>query len=366
MSGKISVSTLEVRKDSWTDTRIKTEILDGDLNENEVLFKVDRQALTANNISYASSGDLLDYWGFFPTDEGWGRIPGMGWGEVIDSAHPDVAVGERTWGFYPYSTHHKILAGKAGNASFSDVSPHRANHAPIYSQFDRASANVIYQPEREDQDSLLRGLFLTSWLVEDLINVNDSFAAQNCLITSASSKTSIALAHCVKARGKLVSIGITSPGNVAFCEKLGCYDQVVTYDEVTAMSASQPVVMVDMAGNAKVISNLHHHYGDNMKYSCRIGGTHRSEMGSSKGLPGAKPIFFFAPSHRETRGAELGLEALTTQMWSAFAGFRQFCDSWLTVERSYGEEAVTQTYQSVLAGKADPASGQIVSLWPEQ
>ncbi len=362
MSANISVSTLEVRKDDWADTRIKTETLAGDLKENEVLFKVDRQALTANNISYASAGDMLDYWGFFPTDEGWGRIPGMGWGEVIASAHPNVAVGERTWGFYPYSTHHKILAGKAGGGAFSDVSPHRAKHAPIYSQFDRASANPIYEPAREDQDSLLRGLFLTSWLVEDLIDVNDSFGSKNCLITSASSKTSIALAYCVKARGKLASIGITSPGNVAFCESLGCYDQVVTYDEVTNLDASQPAVMVDMAGNAKVISALHHHYGDNMKYSCRIGATHFSAMGSSKNLPGAKPVFFFAPSHRESRSAELGVEVLTQRMWAAFAGFRQFCDDWMTVERSFGADAVTQAYQLILAGKADPASGQIVSL----
>ncbi|MFT7131059.1 MAG: hypothetical protein ACI89U_003186 [Gammaproteobacteria bacterium] len=365
MSGNLSLSTLEVRKNNWSDTRIKTEVLDDELKENEVLFKVDRQALTANNISYASGGDMLDYWGFFPTDEGWGRIPAMGWGEVIASAHPDVNVGERTWGFYPYSSHHKILAGKVNDTSFSDVSAHRANHAPIYSQFDRSTGNPIYEPAREDQDSLLRGLFLTSWLVEDFIEVNDSFGSQSCLITSASSKTSIALAYCVKQRGKISSIGITSTGNVAFCESLGCYDKVVTYDQVTDLDGTQPAVMVDMAGNAKVISDLHNHFGDNMMYSCRIGATHYNDMGSSKDLPGAKPIFFFAPSHRETRSETLGLETFTKLMWSSFSGFREFCDSWMKVERSYGADAVTKTYQSVLAGKADPASGKIVSMWPQ-
>ncbi|MEH6557033.1 MAG: DUF2855 family protein [Oceanicoccus sp.] len=365
MSGNLSVSTLEVRKDNWAETRIKAETLEQTLNQNEVLFKVDRQALTANNISYASGGDMLDYWGFFPTDEGWGRIPAMGWGEVIASAHPDVKVGERTWGFYPYSTHHKILAGKVSDTCFSDISAHRANHAPIYSQFDRSAGNPIYQEAREDQDSLLRGLFLTSWLVEDFIDVNDSFGSQSCLITSASSKTSIALAHCIKQRGKLSSIGITSAGNVGFCKSLGCYDSVVSYDQLTAMDAEQPVVMVDMAGNAKVISDLHHHFGDNMMYSCRIGATHYSEMGSSKDLPGAKPVFFFAPTHRETRSEALGLETFTRLMWSSFSDFREFCDNWMTVERSYGADAVIKTYQSVLSGRADPASGQIVSMWPD-
>ena len=59
----------------------------GELAENEVLFKVDRFALTANNISYASAGDSLGYWGFFPAEESWGRIPAMGWGEVIAPDH---------------------------------------------------------------------------------------------------------------------------------------------------------------------------------------------------------------------------------------------------------------------------------------
>jgi NADPH:quinone reductase-like Zn-dependent oxidoreductase len=361
----LTVTTLEVRKDRWADTRINTESMDTQLKENEVLFRVDRQAVTANNISYAASGDSLAYWEFFPADDGWGRIPAMGWAEVIGSQHPDVKVGERVWGFFPYTTHHKILAGKANAFSFSDVSAHRAAHAPVYCQFDRASSNLIYEAAREDQDSLLRGLFMTSWLVEDFIEVNDTFGAQACLITSASSKTSIALAQCVKQRGKLLSIGITSPGNVSFCESLGCYDKVVSYDAVASLDASQPVVMVDMAGSAQVIADLHNHYTDNMMHSCRIGATHYEEMGSVSGLPGAKPAFFFAPDHIKARSEELGAAEFMGMLGVAFSGFRIFCDSWMQVERRYGPEAVIETYQSVLTGKADPVAGQIVSLWPE-
>ncbi|MEH6590683.1 MAG: DUF2855 family protein [Halioglobus sp.] len=361
----LTVTTLEVRKNSWSDARIKTESLDTELKESEVLFRVDRQALTANNISYAAAGDSLAYWGFFPTDEGWGRIPAMGWAEVIESRHPDVKIGERVWGFFPYATHHKILAGKANAFSFSDISEHRATHAPVYCQFDRASGNPIYEPAREDQDSLLRGLFMTSWLVEDFIEVNATFGAQACLITSASSKTSIALGHCVKQRGKLVSIGITSAGNVAFCEGLGCYDKVVSYDEVHSLDASRPVVMVDMAGSARVITDLHNHYGDNMMHSCRIGATHYDEMGEVQGLPGAKPAFFFAPSHIKVRSEEMGAKEFMGMLGIAFSRFRVFCDSWMKVEQSYGPEAVIETYQLVLAGKADPVAGQIVSMRPQ-
>ena len=365
MIANIITKTFEVQKDNWGETRVVEETLDGSLVENEVLLRVDRLALTANNISYAATGDSLGYWGFFPAEAGWGRIPAMGWGEVIGSAHPDIAVGERVWGWFPYSTHLKVLVGNVIASRLTDVSPHRAEYAPVYAQFDRASSNPIYEASREDQDSLLRGLFMTSWLVEDFMQANECFGAAACLITSASSKTSIGLGHCVHRRGDLASVGITSQGNIAFCESLGCYDKVVAYEDVAGLDTSQPVVMVDMAGSAKVISDLHHHFGDNMKHSCRIGATHYEETGSVEGLPGARPEFFFAPTHVKSRSAELGAKELMTRMGVDYVQFRRFADTWLRVEHSYGAEAVTGTYRAVLAGKADPASGQIVSLAPE-
>ncbi len=360
--------TLEVRKDNWAETRVFRELLPTELAENEVLLKIDRQALTSNNITYALAGDTLGYWGFFPTEEGWGRIPAMGWADVIASRHPEVQVGERVWGWFPPSTHLKILAGDIHATHIRDCSPHRADYAPIYSQLDRASGNPIYDPAREDLDSLVRALFLTSWLVEDLLDTKDMCDAEACLITSASSKTSIALAHCVKKRGKLTSIGLTSPGNVAFCESLGCYDKVVSYDAIDGLDATQPVVMVDMAGSAEVRSSAHHHFGDNMKFSLQVGITHYDETGSGDALaveeelPGAKPEFFFAPGHVQTRSAELGGAELMRRLIEGYVGFRQFSDGWLRIEQSNGPEAVERTYQAVLAGKTDPASGQIISM----
>ncbi|RLQ22647.1 DUF2855 family protein [Seongchinamella sediminis] len=353
---------LEVRKDDWSDTRFVSEAVPDELATDEVLLAVDRLALTANNISYASAGDSLGYWRFFPAEEGWGRIPAMGWAEVIASANPEIAVGERVWGFFPMATHLKILAGKLSPQGFADVSPHRQGLAPVYANFDRASAYPIYEPAREDQDSLLRGLFMTSWLVEDFLEVNDFFAAHSCLITSASSKTSIALGHCVKQRGAMASVAVTSTGNAAFCSSLGCYDRVVTYERLATLDANSPVVMVDMAGSARILSELHHHYGDNMKHSCRIGATHLEGFGPLEELPGARPEFFFAPEHLQTRSKELGAGEFMMRLGSAYAGFRQFCDGWLNIEHSRGREAVQSAYQKVLAGKADPASGQIISL----
>ena len=77
MPEPINSLTLEVDRTEWSDTRIASVALSTDLTENEVLLRVDRLALTANNISYASAGDSIGYWRFFPAEEGWGHIPAM-------------------------------------------------------------------------------------------------------------------------------------------------------------------------------------------------------------------------------------------------------------------------------------------------
>ena len=57
------------------DLRFTEAELPAALAADQVLLAVDRFALTANNITYALTGDMLGYWTFFPADDGWGRIP---------------------------------------------------------------------------------------------------------------------------------------------------------------------------------------------------------------------------------------------------------------------------------------------------
>ncbi|MFT5636347.1 MAG: hypothetical protein ACI89T_001811 [Cognaticolwellia sp.] len=68
------------------------------------------------------------------------------------------------------------------------------------------------------------------------MNDNQYFGAAQYLITSASSKTSIALAFAIKQRGKMVNVGITSAANLKFVASLDCYDQVISYDEISSLN----------------------------------------------------------------------------------------------------------------------------------
>ena len=48
-------------------TTTPTEPGPADLQPGQIRLTVERFALTTNNITYAVAGDMLDYWGFFPT-----------------------------------------------------------------------------------------------------------------------------------------------------------------------------------------------------------------------------------------------------------------------------------------------------------
>ncbi len=353
------VTTFEVNRADNSATRVCEEQLDDELASGEVLLEVDRFALTANNISYVMAGDFLGYWRFFPAEGGWGRVPAMGYANVAASAHPEIAVGERLWGFYPMGTHLKIQAGKVSATGFSDISEHRKDLAPVYSRFDRQPPTDAH---RENLNMLLRGLFMTSWLVEDFMFDNGHYGAQQYLITSASSKTSIALAFAVKERGELASIGLTSAGNVDFVESLGCYDRVIAYEDIATLDASQASILVDMAGSQAVLAAVHTHFNDQLKYSCRVGATHHDEGGDDSGLPGAEPIFFFAPSQIEKRVQDWGPGEVFTRLGGALVRFQDFIDPQINVVRRGGPHCLAKIYGKVLEGRADPSDGYILSI----
>ncbi|NNC99558.1 MAG: DUF2855 family protein [Gammaproteobacteria bacterium] len=359
----IAGQTFEVDRTNWNKQRIVESSFDTELADHEVLLKVDRFALTANNISYCVSGDALGYWRFFPAEDNWGRIPAMGYGEAIASACPDVAIGERVFGFFPMSSHLKILAGECSAASFSDISEHRAGLSPFYAQFSRSAANPFYRAENEDLEMLLRGLFTTSWLVEDFMFENKHFGASQYLVTSASSKTSIALALSVRERGTHQAVGLTSNANKDFVEGLGCYQQVIGYDEIASLDPEIGSILVDMAGSAKITAELHRHFADQMLYSCKIGATHINELrASTESLPGARPEFFFAPTQLGKRAKEWGPAVLQKRLAQSLLNFMEFSKGNIQVLQGQGPEAVQSTFQKVLAGTALPSEAFVLSL----
>lgn len=331
-----------------------------DLVSGEVRFDVDFVALTSNNVTYAVAGDMLDYWGFFPVDLPWGHVPAMGYGTVVESANPDVEEGTRHFGFFPMADRHIVLA-RGTEAGMFDIGEHRAKHAPAYRQFADVAKDPSHDPAREAHVALLRGLFLTSWLAEDLLFDNDNFGAEATIVTSASSKTSIAMGWTVQQRGG-VSVGLTSERNREFVEGLGCYTEVVTYDEIGEIDADRRSVVVDMAGNGKVLADVHNHFGGTLAHSMAIGGSHWESFGEQHEMAGPAPQFFFAPAQIEKRNGDWGAGEPMRRVGEAFAEYVQFTDSWLDVDHATGQDAFAGAWNDLVDGNVDPNVGITRSL----
>ena len=356
----------EVNRSDFHDTRnIETpgESDAAELQPGQIRLSVERFALTTNNITYAVAGDMLDYWGFFPTAKPWGRIPAMGLGSVAESAHPDIAVGGRYFGFYPMAAEVIIDATPHGTA-FQDTSPHRAEHAATYTDFRDVTTDVMFRPEQADEYLLLWGVFMTSFLVDDYLADNDFLGAKQTLVTSASSKTSICLAQCLAERNGHRSIGLTSPGNRSFVENLGLYDEVITYDEVDQLDPTVASAMVDMAGSGPLRSSIHTHFADALTVSLTVGATHWQDSGGGRALPGPTPEFFFAPGQSAKRAADWGADELDARIARSFHRLLDTTERWLTVEHQTGPDGVEAVYRSLLDGRAAPNIGYVVSLQP--
>ena len=324
----------------------------------EVRLTLERFALTSNNVSYALGGDFLDYWGFFPAEAGWGRLPAMGYGIVGESANPDIAVGGRYFGFFPVGNEHIVQAQLSRNG-FIDAGLHREKHAMAYRAFDK-----VPDIEGENDNAMLifRGLFMTSFLAEDFLREQNFYDATQVLITSASSKTSIALAHCLRTNSTMRVIGHTSDANVDFVNSVGEYHDVVAYSEIASLDPSIQTVLADMAGNPEIVAGIHTHFGESLRYSCSIGATHWDQTSHRVDIPGPKPQFFFAPSQVSKRSKEWGREELNNRLETALNTFIEGSKQWLRIEHLHGAESVTDTYSQLVAGNMSPEIGNILSF----
>lgn len=356
--------TLEVDRGDFGRTRLLEAEL-GDLAEGSVRLRVDRFALTANNVTYAQVGDMLGYWDFFPTEAGWGRIPAMGWAEVVESAHPDVDVGGRYFGWYPMSRWVDLSVGVTATG-IRDDGAHRQAHAAVYRSYTNGELDPFrpeggFDAEVEERHALLRGLFLTGLLVDEFFADRSYDGAATVVVLSASSKTAISFAQRVAERGGVEVVGLTSAGNVAFVEGLGFYDRVLAYDAVADLPADGDAVLVDMSGNRPVVAAVHDWFGERLKYSMIVGFSHH-DAPQVEVTSGPGPQLFFAPTEIDRRMAEWGPEEYERRSGDALVAFVDGSRKWLSIDRRSGSAETEAAYADVYAGRVPPDVGTVVSV----
>ncbi len=352
--------TLEVRKDNLNEARITSTELPP-LADGQVLCAIDRFGLSANNVTYGVVGERIGYWQFFPAEEGWGVIPTWGFADVVESRHPDVAVGERLYGYWPMGTHLVMAPGKVAAQRLMDGIEHRRALPPVYNSYARCSHEPHYEPALDDARMLLFPLYATSYCLYDYLVDNDYFGADQVIIPSASSKTAIGLAYALAAdSGGRAIVGVTSPGNVERTEALGLYTQVVTYDAIADIDASKPAVIVDMSGNGNVLAALHTHLGDNMRFNSNVGLTHYDENEMAEGFIAERSKMFFAPGHIQKRAQDWGPGVFDQRAFGFWRDAAIKSAEWLSYDHREGMQALEAAWHDVLGGSAPTDVGIII------
>ncbi len=355
----------QINKNDLADVRIVESDMP-DLASGEALLRVERFGLSANNITYAVAGDTLGYWQFFkPVDEGqdhMGIMPVWGFAEVESSMVDGLNVGERLFGYFPPATHLVIKPENMTDAHLFDGAEHRSQLPKGYNIYRRVAAEPGYDPAHDDIRMLLYPLFVTSFVIADQLEEFNHYDAKRVIIISASSKTSIGLAYALEDKGVEV-IGLTSPGNREFVEHLGLYDETVLYDEIeTALDASMPSVIVDMAGNADILGRLHIHFGEAMKRTLSVGLTHWEAERRSSDVIKDRTEFFFAPSRIQQRMKDWGAAEFNGRSGQFVMDTAQACSSWMTLKSLTGLEGLASVYPQVLDGTAKPQEGLLIHL----
>jgi len=351
--------SLAVARDDLSRTAFSERTIPA-IDEGEVLLRVDRVGLTANNVTYAVLGESFRYWDFFPAEPGWGHVPLWGFAEVAESTVDGVTAGSRVYGYFPSASHLRVRPSRVDLRGFRDGSVHRSELPSPYNVYALSTSDPVYDVDREDLLVLYRPLFYTSFMLADRLQDNGFFGAKTLVMSSASSKTAYAAAFLLQGTGAEV-IGLTSTPNVAFTESLGCYDRVLSYDGVQELGKATPTAYLDLAGNAATRARVGEHLGEQLVHESVVGVTHQEQAGADA-LNGPRTTVFFAPDQMRKRTGDWGREGLDRAFADAWHRFVPAVEGWVDVVRGEGPEALKKTWLDVLAGGTAPRQGHVVTL----
>ncbi|KAJ3859543.1 hypothetical protein EV359DRAFT_86282 [Lentinula novae-zelandiae] len=401
-----------------------------ELQKGSILLKIDKFGWSANNVTYQALGEHphFRYYDFHPapvsssasvTPQSHGVVPVWGFGTVVASAHSQVAIGERLYGYFAPAKYLVLPIDEKDVNKYSMYvpRPHLPADRRVYNQIQRCSTDLLYSRETEDLTMLYRPLFWTSYWCEDwLASSGYRGGCEYILISSASSKTAFCFAYSVRKRvergllkestSNVRIIGLTSKGNLPFTKKLGLYHAVYDYDSFLSAepfhtkdeTKPQPRwIYVDVAGNQALNSRIYTHFAspysvsklvaavslgmtnlapgeakaDTIEWTANLENT--SENGG-----GTKPISsspslgfwprteqFFLPEWLAIRRLQLTPAQMFDAQKEAWGDLMHDCPSWVKLEYVHGGEQVQKAYEAMASSSRGlgPDKGWIWSMW---
>ena len=291
-----------------------------------------------------------------------------GFAEITHSGIEDLNVGERLFGYFPAAESLILSPVKISTLSFSDGKEHRKDLPPVYNNYVRLNGDQNYDASMDAVRALLFPLHITAFCLCDSLAEDAYLEASQIIVVSASSKTAIGLAQGLDdVKNAPKTIGLTSSGNTEFVKSLGCYDEVISYDELSNLDYSKGSVMVDMAGNREILGTLHKELGDNMLKCLTVGMTHWDNETTAEDALGQAMLrdrteFFFAPAHIQKRIGDWGHDGYAEKTNLFMTARALQSKNWMQLKEVHGLENFTSTYEEMVAGKINPSEGIIVNL----
>jgi len=341
----LEVCKKDLSSTRWIDSGSRS------LEPGEVRLKLREYSLTANNVSYGLAGDSLGYWQFFPAaDALWGRVPVMGIAEVVDSRCEAVPCGRTVWGWFPMCSDLVVLPSATNRYGFVDGNPERGDNASIYRRYE-----FFELDELSSYRMSLKGLFTTSWLFSATLGLDAFGMAEQVVVTSASSKTALALAYELRA-SPLRVVGITSNHNREFVISTGLYDSVLTYNDIADVEC-QNTVVVDFSGDSACLDRLSEALGPNLLHCGLIGATR--DLPKKGGVQSEKRAFFFAPHAAEALAKNGKYNPATINQ--SLGRFAQWISMHLDIDRRDFVTEGNEAWQEVLSNRVKPSVLLVVS-----
>ena len=336
------------------------------------VLRVERFALTSNNLFYASFGESLSFFNYFPVeDPAWACVPAWGYSTVESSELEGITPGERYFGYVPMATHFTVLPVKGNAGSFLDTAPNRPVSIPIYNTYRPSAVDPLHSLELEPALAVFRPIFTTSFVLADFLSDNDYFGAEQVVVSSASSKTAYGTAYALSRPRRPSVVGLTAPKNRAFVERLGVYDSVVAYPDAATLPVAR-TIYVDVASNPALRRTLRERLGENLVRDLRVGGSHWDSRagnvgtGIDDGSSAAAPEQFLAATQIARRTADFGPAGFQGNVATALSAFLSRATAgetpWVRFVTASGEEAVSRAYDEVVSGRASPEEAYVLEM----
>ena len=363
------MSTLHVTSRADFRQSQLVERADTALSAGQIRLRVERFGLSANNVTYAVLGNEFSFgpgdWGyfdFFPSgDEGQGVVPVWGIGEVSESQVEGIEPGQKFYGYFGFGDSQVLEPAGVNPRGFTDNSAHRRELPAAYQGYVAFPAAAQAQA---NMWAVWKPLHITGWTVADQLaettQAGDGDGFQQLVLSSASSKTAIMSAFCIREMLPNAGlIGLTSAGHVGYVRSLGLYDDVLRYEEVDAL-APQTSAYVDFAGNRELTAKVHDQLGDQLGLSLIVGMSHWTQVRGPKPAVGPELTGFFAPGRVAYRAKQWGPGELFGRIEANWQRFLAASDGWTQIVEHQGLDTAQEVFAGLMKGQLDPSQSLVI------